>query len=118
MAQITGKATIYVDGVELRTADDATLNPGGVTRQPVKGSGRVHGFTEETVEPQLECTVYHTGDTSLADIGKIKDATVTFLTDTGRRFVLTGAWVTDPSPLKTKGGEVSVKMSAITCEED
>ncbi len=118
MAQVTGKATIYVDGAELRTADDATLNPGGVKRDTVKGSGKVYGYTEETVEPELECTVYHTADTSIDDIKAITDATVTFLTDTGKRYVLTGAFVTEPPKLKTKGGELDVKMSAITCEED
>ncbi|AMK09651.1 phage tail tube protein [Pseudodesulfovibrio indicus] len=116
--QVTGKAIIRVNGSELRTADEATLKPGGVSREPVKGSGKVHGFTETTEAPELECTVYHTADTSLADIMKITDATVIFETDTGKRFVLTGAFVTDAVSLKVKGGEVDVKMSAITCEED
>ena len=116
--QVTGKANIYVDGVELRTADDATLDPGGVKREPVKGSGKVHGYTEETVEPKLECTVYHTADTSIDDIKAISDATVIFQTDTGKRYVLTGAFVLEPPKLKTKGGELSVEFSAVTCEED
>lgn len=116
--QITGKATIYVDGTQLRTADEATLNPGGVSRSTVKGSGSIYGYTEETMEPTLECTVYHTAETSLADLGAITDATVIFQTDTGKRYVLTGAFATEPPQLKTKGGEVDLKLSAVTCEED
>jgi hypothetical protein len=116
--QVTGKATIYVDGGQLNTADDATLDTGGVKRNPVMGGGRVYGYSEETVEPTLECTVYHTKQTSIEDVKAITDATVIFLTDTGRRYVLTGAFVTEPPKLKTKGGELDVTMSAITCEED
>jgi len=118
MAQVTGKATIYVDGSMLNAADESTLNPGGVKRTPVMGGGRVIGYTEETIAPELSYTVYHTADTSLTDIKAITDATVIHMTDTGKRHVLTGAFVTDAVELKTKGGEVAVKMSAITCEED
>ena len=116
--QITGKAVIRFDGKEYKTADDATLSPGGVSREPVKGTGRVHGFTETTEAPEMECTIYHTAETSLAAIQAIDNATVIFETDTGKRWVLTGAFVTDPLSLKTQGGEVAVKLSAITCEED
>jgi hypothetical protein len=118
MAQVTGKATIYVDGQQLNTADEATLDTGGVKRTPVIGGGRVVGYSEETVEPELEITVYHTAETSIEDIKGITDATVIFQTDTGKRYVLTGAFVTEPPKLKTKGGELDVKMSAVTCEED
>ena len=116
--QVTGKAIIRVDGNELRTADEATLSIGGVSREAVVGAGKVHGHTESTVAPELECTIYHTADTSLKEIAAITDATVLFEADTGRRFILTGAFVTDVPSLKVKGGEVDVKMSALTCEED
>jgi hypothetical protein len=116
--QVTGKAVIRFDGREYKTADEATLQPGGVSRETVKGAGKVHGFTETTVEPEMECTIYHTKATSLKEIQDIDNATVIFETDTGARWVLTGAFVLDPLSLKTKGGEIAVKMSAITCEED
>jgi hypothetical protein len=116
--QITGKAVIRFDGREYKTADEANLSPGGVSREPVKGAGKVHGFTETTEVPEMECTIYHTNQISLAEIQAIDNATVIFETDTGSRWVLTGAFVTDPLSLKTKGGEVAVKMSAMTCEED
>ncbi len=87
-------------------------------REPVIGAGKVHGFTETTVEPKMDCTIYHTAETSLDEIKAIDNATVIFETDTGRRWVLTGAFVLDPPTLKTKGGECPVEMSAITCEED
>lgn len=115
--QVTGKANIYVDGGQLRVDDDATLDPGGKVRKPVMAGGRTY-YSEEDKEPELEFTVLHTRDTSLKKLNAITDATVIFQTDTGKRYVLTGAFVTDTAKLKTKGGEVAVKMSAVTCEED
>jgi len=116
MAQITGKAIIRVNGTELRSLDEATLNPGGVNREAVKGGGKVYGYKEETVEPKLEFEVAHTRDTSIIDLGKITDATVIFETDTGDRYVLREAWTAEPPALKTTGGSVSMVMSAISCE--
>jgi hypothetical protein len=115
--QITGKAIIRVDGQELRSADGATLNFGGEKREPKVGSGKVYGFSAETVAPELECQIYHTADTSLKALAAIVDATITFDTDTGKQFLLREAFVTDVPSLKTKDGTVDLKFSAISCEE-
>lgn len=116
MAQITGKAIIRVNGTELRSLDEATLNPGGATRPAVKGGGKVYGYKEETVEPKLEFEVAHTKDTSLIDLGKITGATVIFETDTGDSYVLREAWTAEVPSLKTSGGTVPMVMSAVSCE--
>jgi len=115
--QVTGKAVIRVDGQELRTLDGASLNPGGEKREAVVGSGKVHGYKEETVAPELECQIAHTADTSLMELGAIVSATITFDTDTGRQFLLREAFATDVPGLKTKDGTVDLKFSAISCEE-
>ena len=103
MPQITGKAVIRVDGEEWRTEDGAKLNPGGVTREAKVGGGKVHGFAEKTKEPELECSVYHTRDTDLTAINAIRDATVVYESDTGDRYVLRSAFVTEQ-------GRVSISL--------
>lgn len=118
MPQITGKAVIRVDGKELRTLDGATLNPGGVSREAMKGGGKVHGFKETDVEPTMECKVAHTADLSLKELGDITNATVIFECDTGRRYVLREAWTTEPPALDAGAGSVDLKMAAIECDED
>jgi len=87
--QLTGKAIIRVDGQEWRCEDGASLDVGGVKREAKAGGGKVHGYTEETVPPELECKAYHTKDTDVTAINKIIDATVLFETDTGDRYCAT-----------------------------
>ena len=117
MAQVTGKAIIRVDGKELRTLDGATLNPGGVNREAMKGGGKVHGYKEEDVEPTVECKIAHTADDSLSALGAITDATVIFETDTGKQFILRSAWLSEPPALAASEGAVDLKFAAISCDE-
>lgn len=116
MPQITGKAIIRVNGREWRTEDGATLDVGGVKRNPKTGGGKVHGYNEETVEPKMECKVYHTKEDDLTEYGKIVDATVMFETDTGDAYVMREAFVLEPAKLEPKDGTVAITMSAILCE--
>ena len=118
MAQVTGRAIIRVNGRELRTLDGATLNPGGVTREAMKGGGKVHGYREEDVEPTMSCKVAHTAETSLKELADIVDATVIFETDTGRRFIMREAWTSEPPELDADAGAVSLAMAAIAYDED
>lgn len=116
MPQITGKATIHVDGEEWRTEDGAKLDIGGVTREAKVGGGKVHGFAEKTKAPELDCNVYHTRDTDLTAINAIKDATVIYESDTGDNYVLRNAFVTEQAELDAENGTINVKFSAISCE--
>lgn len=118
MAQVTGRAFIRVDGQELRSTPGATLSIGGSNRTAVTGSGRVHGYREEDVAPEVSFSVAHTADLSISWLNNITNATVLFETDTGRRFVLRQAFTTAPPELNSQEGTVSVAMSAIECDED
>ena len=114
--KFTGKAIIRVNGSELRSTDNATLNVGGANRKAIKGGGRVYGYNEETQEPTLECNVAHGKDTDLVALSAIVDATVIFETDSGAKFVLQEAFVTDPASLNVTDGTASLKMAACRCE--
>lgn len=113
--QVTGVATIRVDGGEIPTEKGATLNPGGVNRT-VKMAGRRVYWSEEPVAPTLQCTVLHTEDIDLFDLNAITDATVLVECDNGQDFMLTGAFVTETTELNTGEGQVRLNMAARTCE--
>ncbi|MBU1611928.1 MAG: phage tail tube protein [Proteobacteria bacterium] len=115
--QLTGKAIIRVDGQELRTDPGATLNPGGVKRNPIPDSrGQTH-YNEENVSPELECKLHHGADISLKAMNDITGATVIFECDTGAQFILREAFTLEPLTLDSKEGRAPLKMSALTCEE-
>lgn len=113
--QVTGIATIRVDGREIPTEKGATLNPGGVNRTPRMAGKRVF-FNEEPVAPTLQCTVLHTKDVDLIELGAIWDATILVECDNGQDYLLTGAFVTETTELNTGEGQVRLNFAARTCE--
>jgi hypothetical protein len=114
--QITGKATVKVDGEELLADVDATLNVGGVSRQAVMGPHGVQGFQESPEAPALSTTVRHTAKTDLIALGKITGATVLFETDTGDTYMLRRAFVTDTIELGSGNGNVRLNWGAFGVE--
>ncbi|WP_137972411.1 phage tail tube protein [Pseudomonas sp. F(2018)] len=113
--QVTGIATIRVDGQEIPSEKGATLNPGGVNRTPRMAGKRVF-YNEEPVAPTLQCTVLHTDEIDLIDLNTIKDATVLVECDNGQDYLLTGAFVTETAELNTGEGQVRLNFAARTCE--
>jgi hypothetical protein len=112
-----GKATIKVDGDTLETEQGATLDPGGVVRNPKVGD-HVFGYTEVPKEAMIEGSVFMSESTSLEKFRQITDATVTFICDTGQVYILKHAWLVEP-PVVTGGdtGTVRLKFAAQPAEE-
>lgn len=117
MAKITGRVTIKVNGKTLLSKRGATLDYGGVKRTPVVGSNQVNGYTEEIMAPMVNCTVSHTADTSLAELANYVDETLNFETDSGRTYVLSQAFLTDPPKLSENEGDVALAFAAVSCDE-
>ncbi|WP_312929102.1 phage tail tube protein [Stutzerimonas nitrititolerans] len=113
--KVTGVATIRVDGQEIPTEKGAVLNPGGASRTPRMAGKRVF-FNEEPVAPTLQCTVLHTEDIDLIDLGSITNATVLVECDNGQDYMLIGAFTTDTTELNTGEGQVRLNMAARSCE--
>lgn len=113
--QVTGIATIKVDGQEFPTERGATLNPGGVNRATKMAGKRVF-WSEEPVAPTLQATVLHTEDVDILDLNTIRNATVLFECDNGQDYMLTGAFVTETNELNSGEGQVRLNMAARTCE--
>ncbi|RXE49215.1 phage tail tube protein [Chromohalobacter israelensis] len=114
MTQLTGKATVKVDGSEMLTDVDATLNVGGVSREFINGPRGPQGFRESPEAPTLTSTVRHTANTDLLALSRIKGATVIFTTDTGDAYVLRRAAVTDTVELSS--GNIRLNWGAMGVE--
>lgn len=115
MAQVTGRVFITVKGRRLASKEGAKLKKGGVDRETVTADTGVVGFSEKTVAPGVECTIPHTADIKLKDFEDIKDATLSFDTDTGKSFVLNNAW--NEKALELEKGEVKLSFAALSCVE-
>lgn len=115
MAQVTGKAFITVKGKRQASREGATLRYGGVERQAEMADTGVAGFSEKNVVQEIECSIVHDGNTSLAELMAITDETISFDTDTGKSFVLSNAWCT--GGLELSKSEVKVKFQGLGCKE-
>lgn len=113
--QVTGRVFVKINGDRQNSKEGAKLDFGGVSRTGVKGDNGVHGFSESTEIPYIECTISHKGDTSLAALQKLTNETITFETDSGKRYVLRNAWTA--KSLELSKGEVSLRFEGLTCEE-
>lgn len=103
--KLTGKAFIDASGMgRLRTEPGAMLNFGGHTRDGVASDLGAVGFQEGDFQyPFVECTQIHGADIDIEKLRTATDLTVTFLTDTGKTYVLQQAWVKDILSLDSKG---------------
>jgi hypothetical protein len=115
MAQVTGRVFITVGGKRLASKEGATLKFGDVKREPVLADSGVVGYSESLTAPEVDCTISHTGETSLKELQGITDATLSFDTDSGRSYVLRNAWCA--GALELSKGEVKLNFSGIKCEE-
>jgi hypothetical protein len=116
MTQFLGIVDVIVDGLTLLSGDDATLDPGGVTRTVVKGS-KVHGFREEVREAKLEVSVAIDSSFSIDTYRNTTAATCNFQADTGQTWSMQNAWCSDPPQISQKDGKAKITFTSPPAEE-
>lgn len=115
MAQVTGRVFITVAGKRIASKEGAKFMFGGVSRETVIADFGVVGFSEKVEAPGVECLVAHTADVSLSDYQKMTAVNISFDTDTGRSYVLSGAWCANA--LELEKGEVKLTFGALDAKE-
>lgn len=115
MTQVTGRVFIALNGKRIRSKEGASLDTGGVKRDAAISDAGVDGYSEAVTAPEVDCKINHTDATSLTELHAFKDGTLTFETDTGKIYTLSGAW--SATPPKLEKGEVSLKFNAVECIE-
>jgi hypothetical protein len=117
MPQFLGRATIRANGQVIETAKGASLDLGGVKRNPIV-SGRLVGFAEETVPAMVECETSLRPGMSLETLRSMTGATIIFECDTGQRYVIADAFITDPPTMRDgEGGQIALKFAGPGAEE-
>jgi hypothetical protein len=117
MPQFLGRATIRANGTVIETAKGASLDLGGVKRNPVV-TGRLVGYAEETVPAMVECETSLRSGQSLETLRNLTGATIIFECDTGQRYAIADAFLTDAPTLRDgEGGQVSLKFAGPGAEE-
>jgi hypothetical protein len=115
--QFLGRVTIRANGRILNSKTGASINLGGIKRNPQKSDTRM-GFSEEMMESTVDCEMLlGVGDT-IDDLRNFTDGTVTFECDTGQQYVCTNSYVVDPLSIKGgDGGAVPIQFKGNPAEE-
>ena len=118
MAQVSARVTFSFNGKTIRTLPGATIKFGGVERtEVIDDQGGVH-YSEKTASGGVEATVPHTADTNIEELRNAVDMTVVAELDTGKRYMMRGAFVTAPIELSVnENGEMGVNLSGQPFEE-
>lgn len=109
MSKITGRVFVKLNGALQRSKPGAVLDPGGFARTAVIGH-EVYGYSEEPRQSRVEFTLAHSRETDILALRDLTDALVEFETDTGRKYVIGGAWVAEPPRLTGGQGDVTVVL--------
>lgn len=92
--QTTGIIKLKLDGSVIESENDATLNPGGIKRTPAVHGGKTY-YTEEEVPAEVTFKVPLTKNVNVITLNEMKDKTLTFIADTGQRYLVRGAFTLD-----------------------
>ena len=115
--RVVGRAKVKIDGSLIPTAGDITLTPGGPKRDDVPGDYDVGGFKESTVAAKLEFSVLAKSSFDPVAFGRLDDATVDILYDTGQHFVLRHAWAESAPDMGTSDGKAKCVMMSQPAEK-
>jgi hypothetical protein len=115
--RVQGRFLIKANGQMLETLPGASLDIGGVGRKTMVGANAVLGFSEEIRQSKVECEIAVKAQTSLAEIGRWSDITVTVESDTGQTWVVSHGWVIDPPTTTDNDGKAKVTIEGPPAEE-
>ncbi|MCS6113024.1 phage tail tube protein [Shewanella baltica] len=103
MSDILGEVTIRANGKQLKTKQGATLNPGGDTHTRHTGAGRSWGSSKQFTVPSIAVVIAAAEDVDVIEIGKIKNATLTWEGNNGVDYMMTGAAQQAPFTISDSG---------------
>lgn len=111
MARIAGTCYIKVDGEQLEVKGSVEVPLSDKKRENVMGLNGSAGFKEMAQEPYVNLTALFTSNFPLSKVTTGTDMTVTAELANGKVYTLTGAFLTDPGPVKVDDGEIELKFS-------
>lgn len=114
--QVVGQVTIEIDGERQPTSGESTMQIGGVQRENVPGDYEAGSFKEMTVPSRTTVALRHTDQVSLAAMRDIDNATLILTSDTGKTWVVRGAYFVEASDF-SQDGKVSATFEGQPAEE-
>ncbi|MDD9158309.1 phage tail tube protein [Aliivibrio sp. S4TY2] len=103
MGSILGEVVVRHNGKQFKTTKGSQLNPGGYTRTPKVGPGRVWGQSKEYTVPTITMVIAADEDVDVLEINAIEFATLTWEGDNGVDYMMTDSAPQGPATLSDSG---------------
>lgn len=119
MAQnrVAGIAYVKWDGRQIAARGKWKSNILPTKREGIAGQDGVHGYKEMPRVPMISGDVTYVEGSSIEELHKITDATITLELANGKTHVLRNAWHSDESEVDSEEGSFPVKFEGISGEE-
>lgn len=116
MSKFTGRAYVSIPGFgRVPSEKGATLDIGGISKEPVKVDGAVLGFRDGDPEPaKISLSIHHKKGISVTQLRDF-EGNIDFETDTDVSFKLITCVAENPPSMS--GGMITVDYVAVRCEE-
>jgi len=116
--RVGGIIEVKVGAVLQDAKGEFSYNLGLPLRKPVKGAGRVHGFSEEPQVAFIEGAITDRQTLDLASLLATDGATVTLTLANGKVILLRDAWFAADGTGKTEEGEIAVRFESKSQAEE
>lgn len=115
--KVTGIVFVTVNDKLLQSKSGASLVLGGYERTAQTGHS-LYGFSDSFVPAEMECVISDKAQTDLIEMANWMDATLTFETDTGKRYLVRGAATVEAIKLTGGDGDVALKMQGMPAQQE
>lgn len=114
MAQATSRVFIKANGLLLRSKEGASIQTGGLVSEALTVDSGFVDHKDNIVPSEVTATLVHNADTDMNALRQLKNVTLSFETDTGTGWSISGAFVTEVGALS--GGEFDISFAGPPAE--
>jgi len=115
--RVVGQMKVTIDGAVLDTDGETEMEIGGATREAVTGDYQAGSFRETTTPSKTTTKLLNKAGLSLSALRAIDNATLVLKTDTGRTWVVRGAYTADVISFSGSDGKATVVWGGQPAEE-
>jgi hypothetical protein len=109
MAQATSRVFIKANGLLLRTKEGASIQGGGLVSEAVVTDSGFVDHKDNIVASEVTATLVHNAETDMESLRLLKNVTLSYETDTGVGWAISGAFVTELGALSA--GEFDITFN-------
>lgn len=108
---------LKIDGTSYDAKGNYTYNLGGVKREAIIGTDKVHGFKQTPQVPFIEGEITDRSDLDVKKLLAMEEQTITLELSNGKTVVLKGAWYAADGDIQSEEANIQVRFEGLEADE-